>query len=895
MDANGLRAAFTKFFEERGHLAVPSASLIPHDPTLLFTVAGMVPFKGYFAGDEVPPAPRLVSVQRCLRVSGRHDDIEAIGRSTRHLTMLEMLGNFSFGDYFKSDAIPWAYELVTEVIGLDPGRMWVTVHDSDDEAEAIWTDGVGFPRERIQRMGEDNFWRMGETGPCGPSSELFWDKGEAYGAGGGPAHGSEERFVEFWNLVFTQYYQRPDDTLVELPRKNIDTGAGLERICSIIEGVDSVFDTDVMAPLVTAAASVTGRKYRAQADDEATDVRLRILADHARSATFLIGDGVFPSNEGRGYVLRRIIRRAVRHAHQLGVSSQVMAPLAATVAEVMGSAYPEVAHQLDFVQAILEREEARFRETLRTGLAILEAELEDPGAALSGQVAFRLHDTHGFPIDLTREIAAERGVVVDQEGFELEMATQRARARAAGTGEIADLERVGRYREVLEEWGTTDFRGYEGCATTGHILMILRGSDGQVEVFLDRTPFYAEGGGQVGDTGVITTDTGRARVLNTTSALPGLTRHVALVEGELRPGQECRAEADSERRAAIRRNHTATHLLHWALREVLGPHVKQQGSLVAPDRLRFDFSHFGGLTGGDVERVEDLVNAAVLANDSVVTEELSRAEADSVGAIAFFGDKYGERVRVVRAGHSVELCGGTHVSSLGAVGLVKIVSEGSIGANTRRIEALSGTWSLAHVKEEERLLSRAAELLRAPSAAEVPAWVERLTERARAASEEVKALRAVATVGDAASLVAGGVDGVVVARRDGVSRDGLRALAVAARDHPGVRAVVLIGSPDGQGVALVAAVSKAGLAGSGLSGGGMSGAGLSGSAGLSGRAGLVATELIADAARAVGGGGGGRDPELAIAGGRHAERIDDALDLVRARLGLPSAAGAAQQ
>jgi alanyl-tRNA synthetase len=852
MDSNRLRAAFTRFFVERGHLAVSSASLIPHDPTLLFTVAGMVPFKGYFAGDEVPPAPRLVSVQRCLRVSGRHDDIEAIGRSTRHLTLLEMLGNFSFGDYFKSEAIPWAYELVTEVLGLDPERLWVTVHDSDDEAEFIWADGVGLSPARIQRMGDDNFWRMGETGPCGPSSELFWDKGEAYGPGGGPAKGSEERFVEFWNLVFTQYYQRSDETLVELPRKNIDTGAGLERLACILQGVDSVFDTDLMAPLVRSAAAITGRRYGAE---PSSDVRLRILADHARSASFLIGDGVFPSNEGRGYVLRRIIRRAVRHAHQLGVSTQVMAPLSATVVEVMGEAYPELARQGDFVHGILEREEARFRQTLRTGLAILDTELSSVGGGgLSGPVAFRLHDTHGFPIDLTAEIAAERGVGVDVVGFAEEMAAQRARARAAGGAVGADLDRLVRYRAMLEEFGTTEFRGYEGCATTGHILQI-----GDGELFLDVTPFYAEGGGQVGDTGFVTTDTGRARVTDTTAALPGLIRHHVVIEGEMWPGQEAIAEVDAERRAAIRRNHTATHVMQWALREVLGSHVAQQGSLVAPDRLRFDFSHFGGLSAAEIERVEDLVNAAVLANDTVVTEEVSRSEADALGAIAFFGDRYGERVRVVRAGRSVELCGGTHVSSLGAVGMVKIVSEASIGANTRRIEALTGKVSLAHVREEERLLVRTAELLRAPQVADVPEWVERLVERARATSEELKALRVQATRGEAAALASAATDGVVVARRDGASSEELRSLAVAVRDRAGVRAVVLIGSPDGKGVALVAAVSKA--------------------------SGLVASELLSGAARLVGG-GGGRDPELAIAGGRNAERIDEALRLVQVQLGL---------
>lgn len=858
MDSNRLRSAFTNFFAERGHLAVPSASLIPHDPSLLFTVAGMVPFKGYFAGDEVPPASRLVSVQRCLRVSGRHDDIEAIGRSTRHLTLLEMLGNFSFGDYFKADAITWAYELVTEVLGLDAERLWVTVHDSDDEAAEIWADGVGLDPERIQRMGEDNFWRMGETGPCGPSSELFWDKGDAYGPGGGPAKGSDERFVEFWNLVFTQYFQRADDTLVELPRKNIDTGAGMERLAGILQGVDSVFDIDVMAPLVSAAATVSGRPY---GRDPTQDVRLRILADHARSATFLISDGVFPSNEGRGYVLRRIIRRAVRHAHQLGVSSQVMAPLVSTVVQVMGPAYPELVHQADFVQGILEREEGRFRQTLRTGLAILDTELGLAGErGLSGQVAFRLHDTHGFPIHLTAEIAAERGVSVDVGGFEAEMAVQRTRARAAGATEGVGLERLAIYRDLLEQFGTTEFRGYETCVTTAHILLVV-----EDEVFLDATTFYAEGGGQVGDTGLITTESGRARVIDTTAALPGLTRHrVVVEEGELRLGQEAVAEVDVERRFAIRRNHTATHVMQWALREVLGPHVRQQGSLVAPDRLRFDFSHFGGLSTEEIERVEDLVNGAVLDNDPVVTDEVPRAEADALGAIAFFGDRYGDRVRVVRAGRSVELCGGTHVSSLGAVGLVKIVSEASIGANTRRIEALTGTGSLAHVRNEERVLSRAAALLRAPSVAAVPEWVERLAARAKAAAEEAKAMRAAARAANAAALAAAASDGLVAVRSDGISREEMRDLAVAARDHPGMRAVVLIGSPDGAGVALVAAVRTS--------------------------SGLVASELLAAAARIVGG-GGGRDAELAIAGGRHAERIDEALDLLRAQLGLPAPPG----
>ncbi|MGH9075487.1 MAG: alanine--tRNA ligase, partial [Acidimicrobiales bacterium] len=511
MDANGLRAAYTGFFVERGHLAVPSAGLVSHDPGLLFTIAGMQPFKPYFVGEEIPPNPRLVSVQKCLRVSGKQSDIENVGRTTRHLSFLEMLGNFSFGDYFKAEAIPWAWSFVTGVLGLDPDRLWVTVHDSDDEAEAIWIESVGFPAARIQRMGEDNFWRMGDTGPCGPCSEIHYDKGDAYGPPGGPAIGGGERFVELWNLVFTQYDQQPDGSLVDLPKRNIDTGAGLERILSVLQGTDSIFETDVLAPIVARAAAVTGRRY---GDDEETDVSLRILADHARSMTFLIGDGVFPSNEGRGYVLRRVIRRAVRQAYQLGVTAAVTPPLALAVTEVMGAAYPELAREADFITSVLEREEARFGQTLRAGSAILDEELGRGEGTITGPVAFRLHDTYGFPIELTKEIAAERGVAVDVAGFESAMAGQRARAREAGLGGGPGSEHLPAYRELLEEMGATDFLGYEADAATGRVLRVIeadgpaRGSAGggegpagpRVEVFLDRTPFYAEGGGQVGDT-----------------------------------------------------------------------------------------------------------------------------------------------------------------------------------------------------------------------------------------------------------------------------------------------------------------------------------------------------------------------------------------------------------
>ncbi|MBO0894228.1 MAG: alanine--tRNA ligase, partial [Acidimicrobiales bacterium] len=629
-----VRRAFVDFFERHGHYAEKSATLIPQDPTVLFTIAGMVPFKPYLLGDEVPPHKRVTSVQKCLRAGGKHNDLDAVGTNSRSLTFFEMLGNWSFGDYFKDLAIPLAWELITEVLGVDGDRLWVTVHHDDDESAAIWVDQVGFPEARLQRLGEDNWWQMADVGPCGPDSELFFDKGNAYGAGGGPAHGAEERYVELWNLVFMLYDQKPDGSLVELPRRNVDTGAGLERVLGVLQGVDSVFETDVLFPLIEVAQSLTGRRY---GDDASADVSLRILADHARAMTFLVGDGVVPSNEGRGYVLRRIIRRAALRAFRLGVGQGVTAPLAEAVSATMGEAYPELRQNADLIQAILSREEDRFRQTLRSGFSMLEEELARGGDEVAGEVAFRLHDTYGFPIELTREVAAERGRVVDDPGFEAEMAKQRERGREAGQRIDPADERLAAYRDLVQRLGTTDFLGYETTEGEGEVVAVLpaegpagHSSDGdgrRAEVFLDRTPFYAEAGGQVGDTGEIRTPTGRARVTDTTYALPGLIRHhVEVVDGTLSPGQEATAMVDAERRDAIRRNHTGTHLLHWALRKVLGPHVAQQGSLVAPDRLRFDFSHYGPLSREETERVEDLVNAEVLRNQAVRTVLTTKTE-----------------------------------------------------------------------------------------------------------------------------------------------------------------------------------------------------------------------------------------------------------------------------
>ena len=855
MDANQLRRAFTRFFVQRGHTLVPSSGLIPHHPRApLFTNAGMNQFLPYLLGEEAPPYPRATSVQKCVRIRGKDDDIELIGRDDTHLSFFEMLGNFSFGDYFKADAIPFSWELVTEVLGLEGDRLWITVHVDDDEAADIWRDQVGVPAERIQRMGADNFWEMGDTGPCGPSSEIHYDKGPEYGRDDGPLHGDESRFIELWNLVFMQYDRQADGRLVPLPRKNIDTGAGLERMLSILQGHDSVWDIDVLRPIIAGAESVTGRRY---GDDAPTDVALRILADHGRGMTFLINDGVFPSNEDRGYVLRRIIRRAVRQAFQMDVERLVTPALVAATIEVMTDAYPELARNHDFISGVVQREEERFRHTLRTGLVLLDDLAVSGAKSISGSTAFHLHDTLGFPIELTREIAGERGIEVDLAGFASEMEQQRQRAREAATRASTPGAGTEAYRDLLDQFGPTEFVGYSEYESKARVLALV----GE-QLFLDRTPFYAEGGGQVGDTGAIITDTGRADVLDTVYALPGLICHrVRVVEGTLSPGQEATATIDAPRRDAIRRNHTGTHILHWALREVLGTHVRQAGSLVAPDRLRFDFSHYGPLAPDELARVEALANERVLANEPVRAYETTKEEAERVGAIAFFGDKYGEFVRVVEAGgRSVELCGGTHVGALGMIGPITVVSEGSIGANLRRIEALTGEGSFARFRQREDTLNRAAALLRV-TPDEVPERIEKALEERRALAHELEEVRRQAAGGDADALAAAAVEGVVVARRDGGSRDELRDLAVALRDRAGVRAVVLGGAPEGGGVALVAATTR--------------------------ESGLAAYDLIVDAARTVGGGAGkGKNPELSMAGGRDAAKLDEALDQARAAAGI---------
>ncbi len=854
MNASELRRSFTGFFEERGHEVVPSASLIPHDPDLLFTVAGMVPFKPYFLGEEPPPWKRATSIQRCLRAGGKHNDLDDVGRDGIHLSFFEMLGNFSFGDYFKADAIPYAWEYVTEILGLDPARLWVTVHLSDDEAAGIWLDQT-IAEGHLQRLDEDNYWQMADTGPCGPCSEIFWDVRPDDSEGGGPA-ADPDRYVEIWNLVFMQYERRDDGTTVDLPQPNIDTGMGLERVLAVLAQVDSVYDTDEFVQLMATATGATGVRYGA---DERADVSLRIIVEHARAMTFLIGDGVIPSNEDRGYVLRRIIRRASRHSYLLGTDDLVTPPMVDAVVSVMGGDHPELGGTDDQVRSVVEREEEAFRRTLRTGSSLLDTQLEGlrEGDTLSGDVAFLLHDTYGFPLEVTEEVAGEAGIEVDRVGFDAAMDQQRRRAREArgkaDGGAADDL-----YRELLDRHGPTEFVGRDTFDVTAEVLAVVEDGDGSVEVFLDRSPFYAEAGGQVGDTGEIVTDTGTAEVTDTTYAAAGLYRHHArVVHGHLDSGQTASARIDVERRDAIRRNHTGTHILHWALRDVIGEQARQQGSLVAPDRLRFDFNHHAAITDDELEAIEDLANREILGDAPVRHYETTREQAEQVGAIAFFGEKYGDVVRVLEAGqHSVELCGGTHVRALGEIGPLRIVSEGSIGSNLRRVEALTGHGTVELLRKDERELARAAEVVGVPTD-DLVAGVEKRMGEMAALRDEVQDLRRRLATGQAGELAGSAVDGVVVSVVDGLDSDALRDLAIVVRDKHGVSAVVLAGEAGGA-VAMVAATES--------------------------DSGLDARELIADAARTVGGGGGG-NPELAIAGGNDVSKIDEALDQVRSAAG----------
>jgi alanyl-tRNA synthetase len=868
MEGDRIRERFLTFFEEKGHVRVPSSSLIPNDPSLLLTNAGMVQFKPYFLGQQKPPFPRATTVQKSFRTV----DIENVGRTIRHMTLFEMLGNFSFGDYFKEGAIALAWELVTEGFGLEPERLWATVYEKDDDAEELWKGYL--PAERIVRRGmEDNFWSMGVAGPCGPCSEIFVDRGPEFGPEGGPAV-DEERFLEIWNLVFMEFERDDDFNLVgELARKGVDTGSGLERAAVVLQRTPSVFETDLLAPLVEAAQSVSGRIY---GRDERDDLSLRILAEHGRATTFLIADGVLPSNEGRGYVLRRMLRRVVSHAHKLGVEAPVTGPLAETTVELFGAAYPELVEGKAFVLQVASSEEEHFRATLRQGLARFEQEVErirtEGSGTISGEAAFLSHDTYGFPIELTMELAQEEGLEVDTEAFERLMTEQRDRAREGakrGTDQAALVE-------VAREAGPTEFLGYQEEFAEGRVTGLVAGGagveaagDGQdVDVVLDRTPFYPEGGGQVGDAGIIRTETGELQVLDTVPGPGGAIVHRARVaSGEVRTGQEAGAEIDAPRRASTARSHTATHVVHWTLRHLLGEHARQAGSLVAPGRLRFDFNHFEALSRDLLEEVEGSANARLADDSPVRAFETTFEFARSQGAIALFGEKYGEMVRVVEVGdYSVELCGGTHVARTGEVALAVLTSEASIGSGLRRIEALVGPEALAHVRTERRLLEELSEALGAADPRQAVERARKAVARIKELEQELGAIRGQERGKRVEDLVASAIDvagvSLVVAEVPGEDAGGLRELALQLRSRMerGGHGAAVVASADGGRATLVAACTKDLIA-----------------------RGVTAPALLEPAALAVGGGAGGK-AHLGFAGGGKADALPQALAEVPRRL-----------
>ncbi|MGH2786866.1 MAG: alanine--tRNA ligase [Actinomycetota bacterium] len=866
MDTRTIRDRFFQFFAERDHTRVPSSSLVPNDPTLLLTNAGMNQFKPYFLGEQKPPYPRAMSVQKCVRTP----DIDEVGRTNRHLTFFEMLGNFSFGDYYKEKACPWAWELVTEGWEIDAELLWVTVYETDDEAAAIWRDEVGVRPERIIRRGKkDNFWSMGVAGPCGPCSEVYVDLGDRFGPPSdvGP-RGNEDRYLEIWNLVFMQNdCNTAIEPVAELPTKNIDTGAGLERLALVKQGVGSIYETDTLGGMVERAEELTGVRYGTEGR---TDSALRILADHGRTLTFLLADGVMPSNEKRGYVLRRLMRRAVRHGRLLGREGPILTELIDSTIELMGDAYPEIRTGRDLIAEIASREEERFSSTLRQGMSLLESEIDASRAAhrsaLRGDVAFRLHDTFGFPIDLTTEIAAESGLTVDVDEFDSLMRAQQERARAARKAEGA--EPSGEILSSLVEEGVaTEFIGYEHLSTTARIIGMSDGASSvvvaeegaKVDIVTDRTVFYAEGGGQVGDRGSVRGPNGRAEIVDTRWLVPGLIGHRAVIgEGHLKVGDEVDAIVDPAWRINSERAHTATHIVHWILRDRLGGHARQAGSLVEPGRLRFDFTHYEGLTEDQVGDISEELQRRVLADDVTRAYETSFDFARSIGAMAIFGEKYGDFVRVVEVGdYSKELCGGTHVPHTSQIGVAVVTSESSVGANVRRVEALVGSEGLDYLQRRVAVLERAANALRT-SPEEVPDRIERLLATHKEMERKLAEVERRSSDADAGALAESAIDvdgtRLVVARRD-VGVDALRALAQALKGKLGSAVIVLGTSGEGR-ANLVGAVSKD-VAERGIS----------------------ARDLLNVGAPLLGGGAGGK-PELAISGGPQADHLDDAIEAV---------------
>jgi alanyl-tRNA synthetase len=862
MKSAEVREAFLKYFEQQGHQRVASSSLIPgNDPTLLFTNAGMVQFKDVFLGDDQRPYSRATSAQRCVRAGGKHNDLENVGYTARHHTFFEMLGNFSFGDYFKHEAIRYAWQFLTEVLGLPEEKLWVTVHVSDDEAADIWLQDIGVSAERFSRLDEDNFWQMGDTGPCGPSSEIFYDHGESvFGGPPGSENDDGDRYIEIWNLVFMQFQRSADGSLTPLPNPSIDTGMGLERIAAVMQGVHSNYQIDLFRNLLAAVVSVTGAT-------DASSQSLRVIADHIRSCAFLIIDGVIPGNEGRDYVLRRILRRAIRHGHRLGVDEPFFYRLVAPLAAEMGDAYPELRQQQGRVERVILGEEQQFAATLEHGMAILnEAIAELQGKEIPGDIVFKLYDTYGFPVDLTNDIAREHHLTLDLAGYEKSMAAQRERSREGGHFRVD-------YSHNLKLDGETEFTGYRDRHGLAKVVALLRG-DARVEslvegeegsVVLDKTPFYAESGGQAGDSGYLqgdeTAEALRFDVVDTTKAGAVHVHHGKLLQGALHVGDTVNASIDANVRCATALNHSATHLLHAALRQVLGTHVSQKGSLVDSQRLRFDFSHNEAVTVDELRRIEALVNQQIRANTSVQVDITDMESARNSGAMALFGEKYGDEVRVLTMGNgfSVELCGGTHVERSGDIGLMRIVSESGISSGVRRIEALTGAVALARFDQLEQQLETVGAILKT-GRDNVAAKVEQLLASQRKLEKELEKLQGRLAGSTGADLAAsaqeiGGIK-VLAAQLDTADGKTLRTTMDQLKNKLGAAAIILAGV-DGDKVALVAGVTKAESAR------------------------VKAGDMLSMVARQIGGKGGGR-PDMAQGGGGDPAGVPAALQSVSA-------------
>ncbi|WP_412506254.1 alanine--tRNA ligase [Roseovarius sp. SYSU LYC5161] len=876
-----IRSTFLDYFKRQGHEIVPSSPLVPrNDPTLMFTNSGMVQFKNLFTGLEHRDYQRATTSQKCVRAGGKHNDLDNVGYTARHHTFFEMLGNFSFGDYFKAEAIRFAWELLTREFGIDPARLLATIYHTDEEAHALWRK-IGLPEDRIIRIDTaDNFWQMGPTGPCGPCTEIFYDHGDHI-PGGPPGSPDEDgdRFIEIWNVVFMQNEQFADGSMKALDMQSIDTGMGLERIGALLQGKHDNYDTDLMRALIEASAHATSAD-----PDGAGNVHHRVIADHLRSTSFLIAEGVLPGNEGRGYVLRRIMRRAMRHAHLLGAKDPVMHRLVPELVKQMGGHYPELTERQATIEETLLGEEERFRQTLDRGLKLLAEETSDmeAGQALAGQTAFKLYDTYGFPLDLTQDALRDRGIGVDTEGFDTAMAEQKAKARAAwaGSGEAAD---AAVWFDIADDHGATDFLGYDTEKAEGQIVAIVRGSDradaakagDTVQVVCNQTPFYAESGGQVGDSGTLTTDTGAARITDTKKAAGVFIHFAEVTEGQIAPGQGAELEVDHARRTTIRANHSATHLLHEALREALGDHVAQRGSLNAPDRLRFDFSHGKPIALDEIRAIEHRVNAMIRQNSPVTTRIMTPDDARALGAQALFGEKYGDEVRVVSMGKaetgkgldgqtwSIELCGGTHVRQTGDIGAFVCLSDSASSAGVRRIEALTGQAALDHLADQDHRLAAAAQVLKVQPG-DVPDRIRTVMEDRRALQNEVAQLRRELAMGG------GGATGPEAKDINGVAFMAQVLSGVTGKDLPGIidemkgrmgsGAVLLIADADGK--AAVAAGVTPDLTET-----------------------VSAVDLVRAAVAELGGKGGGGRPDMAQGGGKDAGKAEAAIAAAEKLLG----------